>query len=489
MTTNYYIGIDLGTSAVKLLLMNAKGEVVDIVAKEYPIYYPKHGYSEQDPNDWLQAVVCGIKELIKGVDSNLLKGISIAGQMHGLVILDEHDEVIRNAILWNDNRSTKQVSYLNEKIGKNIISNYTGNIAFAGFSAPKILWLKENEPKNFAKIKKIMLPKDYIIYKLSGEFATDVSDVSGMLLFDVKNRCYSKEMLDICSINESLLPKVYESYEKVGEIKDSIKEELGIKGNVIIAAGAGDNAAAAIGTGTVGENKCNISLGTSGTVFISSGEFRVDSFNSLHSFLHADGKYHLLGCILSAASCNKWWMDDILKTNEYEKEQKDINILAGNEVFFLPYLMGERSPHNDSNIRGAFLGLSMDTSREVMTKAVLEGVCFAIRDSIEVAKSLGIRLNTARICGGGAKSILWKNLLSNIIDLTLETIEVEEGPAYGAAILAAVANKEYDSVKEAVSYIIKLKEVIKPDKALVLEYNKKYEKFKKIYPALRGVLD
>lgn len=489
MTTNYYIGIDLGTSAVKLLLMNAKGEVVDIVAKEYPIYYPKHGYSEQDPNDWLQAVVCGIKELIKGVDSNLLKGISIAGQMHGLVILDEHDEVIRNAILWNDNRSTKQVSYLNEKIGKNIISNYTGNIAFAGFSAPKILWLKENEPKNFAKIKKIMLPKDYIIYKLSGEFATDVSDVSGMLLFDVKNRCYSKEMLDICSINESLLPKVYESYEKVGEIKDSIKEELGIKGNVIIAAGAGDNAAAAIGTGTVGENKCNISLGTSGTVFISSGEFRVDSFNSLHSFLHADGKYHLLGCILSAASCNKWWMDDILKTNEYEKEQKDITILAGNEVFFLPYLMGERSPHNDSNIRGAFLGLSMDTSREVMTKAVLEGVCFAIRDSIEVAKSLGIRLNTARICGGGAKSILWKNLLSNIIDLTLETIEVEEGPAYGAAILAAVANKEYDSVKEAVSYIIKLKEVIKPDKALVLEYNKKYEKFKKIYPALRGVLD
>ena len=340
----YYIGVDLGTSAVKLILMDKEGNVVKTVSREYPLYFPKPGWSEQNPSDWYENAVEGIKELTDGVDAAQVAGISFGGQMHGLVILDKDNEVIRPAILWNDGRTTKECDYLNNTIGKDKIAEYTANIAFAGFTAPKILWLRENEPENFKKISKIMLPKDYLAYKMTGVHCTDVSDASGMLLFDVKNRCWSKEMLDICGIDENCMAKVFESYECVGNLTKEAAQLMGLTENVKVIAGAGDNAAAAVGTGTVGDGKCNISLGTSGTIFISSDKFGVDDNNALHSFDHADGHFHLMGCMLSAASCNKWWMDEIIKTKEYSEEQKPVtdDMLGNNRVFFLPYLMGEQ---------------------------------------------------------------------------------------------------------------------------------------------------
>ena len=483
----YYIGIDLGTSAVKLLLMDGNGKVCNIVSKEYPIYFPQPGWSEQKPEDWYDQTMIGLKELIKDVDKSQVAGISFGGQMHGLVILDENDEVIRPALLWNDGRTKEECDYLNEVIGKETLSQYTANISFTGFTAPKILWVKNKEPENFAKIKKIMLPKDYIAYKLSGVHCTDVSDASGMLIFDVKNRCWSKEMIDICGIKEEQLARVYESYEVVGNVTDEIAKELEIPNTVKVVAGAGDNAAAAIGTGTVGDGRCNISLGTSGTIFISSKKFGVDSNNALHSFDHADGNYHLMGCMLSAASCNKWWNEEILGTKDYAKEQENINNLGENNVYFLPYLMGERSPHNNPNARGTFIGMSMDTSRSDMTQAVLEGVAFALRDSLEVAKSLGINIQRTKICGGGAKSPLWKKIIANVLNLKVDMIESEEGPALGGAILAAVACKEFESIEDAVSKLVKVIETIEPDEELVEKYEEKYNKFKQIYPTIKNL--
>ncbi len=394
-----YIGVDLGTSAVKLLLMDEKGEIQKIVSKEYPLFFPHPGWSEQNPEDWFHQSMEGIKELTAECDKEKVAGISFGGQMHGLVALDSEDAVIRPAILWNDGRTGEETDYLNEVIGKDKLSEYTANIAFAGFTAPKILWMKKHEPENFAKICKIMLPKDFLAYRLSGSFCTDVSDASGMLLMDVKNRCWSKEMMDICGINEEQLPKLYESYEAVGTLKPEIASELGLREDVKVIAGAGDNAAAAIGTGTVGNGMCNISLGTSGTIFISSKNFGVDENNALHSFAHADGSYHLMGCMLSAASCNKWWSEEILKTKDFGAEQAGIQKLGENNVFYLPYLMGERSPHNNPDARAMFIGMSMDTTREDMTQAVLEGVAFALRDSLEVAKSLGIKIERKARCG------------------------------------------------------------------------------------------
>lgn len=482
-----YIGIDLGTSAVKLLLMRGDGKILKIVNREYPIHFPKSGWSEQNPEDWYQETVAGLKELLENSDKSQVAGISFGGQMHGLVALDVNDKVIRPAILWNDGRTAEESEYLNQVVGKKALSEYTANISFAGFTAPKVLWMKKQEPENFARIHKIMLPKDYLAYRLSGVHSSDVSDASGTLFFDVKNRCWSKEMCEICGIRQEWLPEVYESYEAVGTLKTEIAEELGVSAKTVIAAGAGDNAAAAVGTGTVGDGACNISLGTSGTVFISTKEFGVDANNALHSFAHADGSYHLMGCMLSAASCNKWWMDEIIGTQEYAKEQGQIQGLGENHVYFLPYLMGERSPHNDPDARGTFIGLTLDTTRADMTQAVLEGVAFGLRDSLEVARSLGIQISRTKICGGGAKSPLWRMIVANVLNICVEAPENEEGPSMGAAMLAAVAHGEYESVEQAAEAIVRRKEVIDPEPELVARYERRYRQFKTIYPACRAL--
>ena len=336
-----YIGIDLGTSAVKLLLMDEKGTIQKVVSKEYPLFFPETGWSEQNPEDWYQQSLEGLMELVAEADKSQVAGIGFGGQMHGLVALDKEDRVIRPAILWNDGRAEEETNYLNEVVGKEKLSRYTANIAFAGFTAPKLLWMRKHEPENFAKIHKIMLPKDYLAYRLCGVFCTDYSDASGMLLLDVKKKRWSEEMLEICGVREEQLPKLFESYEAVGCLKPEIAALTGLSGKVKVVAGAGDNAAAAVGTGTVGNGACNISLGTSGTIFISSKAFRADANHALHSFAHADGYYHLMGCMLSAASCNKWWNEDILKTKEFAAEQAVITRLGENNVFYLPYLMGE----------------------------------------------------------------------------------------------------------------------------------------------------
>jgi D-xylulose kinase len=482
-----YIGVDLGTSAVKLLLMDGEGKIHKIVSKEYPLYFPHPGWSEQKPKDWFAQSMAGIRELVSECDRSQVAGISFGGQMHGLVALDGEDRVIRPAILWNDGRTGEETDYLNQKIGQDKLSAYTANIAFAGFTAPKLLWMKKHEPENFAKISKIMLPKDYLAYCLSGSFCTDVSDASGMLLLDVKNRRWSGEMLEICGITEEQLPRLYESYEVVGTLKPEIAEELGLSASVKVIAGAGDNAAAAVGTGTVGDGMCNISLGTSGTIFISSKSFGVDKNNALHSFAHSDGHYHLMGCMLSAASCNKWWNEDILRTGDFAAEQAGITKLGENQVFYLPYLMGERSPHNNPDARAMFLGMSMDTAREDMTLAVLEGVVFGLRDSLEVAKSLGIQIERTKICGGGAKSPLWKKILANIMNLKVDVVESEEGPALGGAMLAAVGCGEYPDVETAARKIVKVVDTVVPEPELAEKYEERYQKFKKIYPAVKGL--
>ena len=484
-----YIGVDLGTSAVKLLLMDEQGQIKNVVSKEYPLEFPQPGWSQQNPEDWRKAIMEGIPELLTGFRGTDVAGIGCGGQMHGLVILDENDHVIRPAILWNDGRTAKQVDYLNNEIGKERLSELTANIAFAGFTAPKILWVKENEPENFNKIAKIMLPKDYINYVLTGVHSCDYSDASGMLLLDVQHKRWSREMLDICGISENQMPKLFESYECIGTVKPEIATILGLGENVKVAAGAGDNAAAAVGTGVVGEGGCNISLGTSGTVFISSRNFGVDQNNALHAFAHADGGYHLMGCMLSAASCNKWLMDEIYQTSDYAAEQAPItqDKLGENHVYFLPYLMGERSPINDTNARGTFIGMTMDTTRADLTQAVLEGVAFAIRDSVEVARSLGITISSSKICGGGAKSPLWKQMIANILNAELECLESEQGPGMGGAMLAMVACGEYASVQEVCDKFVHVASTAKPEPELVEKYEKRYQQFKKIYPACKAL--
>ena len=454
---SYCIGIDLGTSAVKMLLTDGNGEIVRTVSKEYPLYFPKPNWSEQNPEDWWNAVCDGISELTCGLDKAEIKGIGVGGQMHGLVMLDENDCVLRPAILWNDTRTGKETDYLNNVIGKERLQQLTGNIAFAGFTAPKILWVKENEPEIFSKCRKICLPKDYINYRLTGVFATDVSDASGTLYFDVENRKWSEEMLEIIGIDKNYLPTVFESYEVIGKTNT-----LGLNCDVV--AGAGDNAAAAVGTNTVDEGQCNISLGTSGTVFIPTEHYVKTDNPALHSFCHANGKYHLMGCILSAASCNKWLNEVVFES--------DYSISADSEsgLYFLPYLSGERCPHNDGDVKGAFIGLTHATKREDMQRSVFEGVSFAIKDCIELCPE---KITKATVCGGGTKSREWMQILSDILGIELSVID-NEGPAYGGALLAAGVQK-----------MPQIKYSVLPNRDLIEKYAKKYKKYKMLYPALK----
>ena len=486
-----YIGVDLGTSACKFLLVDETGKVCNQVTREYPLSMPHTGWSEQDPAAWWQACLQGIPALLEGFDPAQVQGIGMGGQMHGLVALDAADKVLRPAILWNDGRTAGQTDYLNNVIGRETLSKYTGNIAFAGFTAPKLLWMKENEPDLYAAIAKIMLPKDYLVYCMTGVHATDYSDASGMLLLDVEHKCWSKEMCEICGVKEEWLAHLYESWQFVGSLKPDVAAALGLPETVKVCAGAGDNAAAAVGTGTVGDGRCNISLGTSGTVFISSKTFGVDATNGLHAFAHADGGWHLMGCMLSAASCNKWWMDDILKVTdkEYPAEQAPItpDKLGNNHVFFLPYLMGERSPINDTSARGTFVGMTMDTTRSDLTQAVLEGVAFAIRDSLEVARSLGLDIRRSMLCGGGAKSPLWRTILANVLNVELELPVSEQGPGMGGAMLAMVACGAYPSVEAACAKLVRVAGVVTPERSLTARYQERYQQFQLIYPALKEV--
>lgn len=471
---NKYIGVDLGTSGLKLLLVAADGSILDQTALTYPVSYPRDGWSEQNPEDWFAALMRGFEQL----GARDVAGISFGGQMHGLVALDAAGEVVRPCILWNDGRTERETEYLNTLP----VAEYTGNMAFAGFTASKLLWLRKNEEQNFARTAKIMLPKDYLAYKLTGKFATDYSDASGTLLLDVKNRRWSSEMCDICGISAGQLPQLFESYQPVGFVKREICERFGW-GKVVVAAGAGDNAAAAVGTGCVNAGDCNVSLGTSGTVFIASDKFVQPSNNALHSFAHANGRYHLMGCILSAASANKWWIEDILGAG-YDLPGAEA-LLGSNPVMFAPYLTGERCPHNDVGVRGAFVGLSPQTTRLHMSLAVLEGVAFALRNCLELARSCGIAVRASSVCGGGARSALWQKIIANVLNVELSTLKTEQGPAYGAAMLAMVACGEYADVASAAAAIVSKRPSVAPEKGLAAAYDERYKKFRALYPALK----
>ena len=477
----YYIGIDLGTSACKGILVDKDGAILREASEKYDVIYPQNGWSEQNPDDWTAAAEKILAELSAGVESEIY-GLSVGGQMHGLVALDKDGKVIRPCILWNDGRTEKQTAYLNDVVGKEKLTSLVGNIAFAGFTAPKLLWMKENEPQNFEKTAKIMLPKDYLAYKLTGVFSTDYSDASGTLLLDVKNKRWSKEMCRICSVKDEWLPPLYESYEVTGKVLEKYNLP-----NCVVTAGAGDNAAAAIGTGTVDCGDCNISLGTSGTVFISQDGFSVDAKNALHSFAHANGKWHLMGCILTAASARKWWIEDILGESDYSASDESAAESAdAPDLIFLPYLSGERSPHNDVNIRGAFVGLSANTTKAQMSRAVMEGVAFALRDCVETAKLGGISPSKTNLCGGGAKSAVWSQMIADILGIPVSTLQTEQGPSMGGAILAMVGAGEYENVSVAAKKFVKIGKTFMPNAEKRAKYEKKYEIFRRLYPAIKS---
>ncbi len=480
---DYYVGIDLGTSSVKVLILNDIGEVILSVTKEYPLYFPKNGWSEQNPEDWYNQTIEALKELLKGEMKKNVRSFSFSGQMHGLVMLDESDDVIRPALLWNDSRSQSETDMLNED--KDFLLDNTANIAFAGFTLPKLLWVKENEKEKYKRINKIMLPKDYLAYRLSGSFCTDVSDASGTLYFDVENRRWSDEILKRYGIDKKWLPKVLESDECAGILKSEIAEELDIC-DVKIIIGAGDNAAAAIGTGTVKDGDCNISLGTSGTIFTVSDSFGLDRNSAIHSFCSASRNYHQMACMLSAAVCCNWWVEKVLRDG-YDKVMSKESLLGKNEVMFLPYLMGERSPLNDTDVRGMFYGMSLDTDKDDMSLAVLEGVAFALRHNIDIIRNMGINIEKSNICGGGTKNRLWLKIIANVLGIELNILSNQEGASLGAALLAAKGVMTPFEYAELEKKVYSVAETVKPTKELTEKYQEKYIKWHKLYPAIKDI--
>jgi xylulokinase len=485
-----FIGGDLGTSGLKLLLIDEEGQIVRSVNKSYPLYFPQANWAEQNPADWWEALVKGINELVPPEERKLVRGISLSGQMHGLVTLDKDGNVIRPAILWNDQRAVKEVNYLNTQIGKEKLIRETGNIAYTGFTAPKILWMRKHEPELFARVAHILLPKDYLVYKLTGRFCTDYSDAAGTLLLNVKEKKWSQEMLLTCCLDEEILPSLYESQDKVGRLTgEAIMALEGFGRDVFVLAGAADNAAAALGVGATKDGDCNVCLGTSGTIFLPSDKYIVDPSGTIHAFNSASNNYCLLACMLSAASCLKWLNESIFKTEDYASEQEMIKYenLGMNRVFFLPYLMGERSPINDPEARGLFFGLGLETKREDLTQAVLEGIGFALRDSLEKAKGMGIDIKESYLTGGGSKSILWRQIIADILGLKLKVFKDSHGPSYGMGMLCLVAGGIYKNVEEAKNKLLTVKETIEPDMEKVGLYNLRYRQYKNLYPAVKDL--
>lgn len=480
-----YIGIDLGTSSIKALLVNAKGNILNEASRTYPLYLTKDNWSEQNPDDWYNAALEVLDEVTKN-HKDSIKAISFSGQMHGMVLLDKEDKVIRPAILWNDQRTSKEVDYLNNDIGLKKILKHTGNIAVTGFTAPKILWMYHNERDNFDKIEKIMLPKDYLIYKFSNVFATDYSDASGTLYFDVEKKEYSKEMLKILNINESQLPKAYDSFEVIGYLSDEIKASCNLTGDIKIAPGGGDQAIGAVGTGVVSDGEINISLGTSGVVFAASKNYFVDEKSYMHSFAHANGFYHIMGVTLSAAGSLQWWRDNFYPNIAFSEIFNDIDQTEIEDtLLFLPYLTGERSPINDPYAQGLFVGMTMSHEKKHFSRAVIEGITYSLRQCFDLIKNLGVKANRVKVTGGGARNATWLQMIADVFNSPVETIKAQEGPAYGAAIVAMVSDNAYESVEVACEALIEADKVFKPIKENSKKYEEKYLRYLDLYPRLK----
>jgi len=481
-----YLGIDLGTSSVKVLAIDENNQVIGSVSKSYPIAYPQDKWAEQNPLDWWEQTVAAIKALMTNykIEKDGIHAISFSGQMHGLVALDQANEILMPAILWCDNRTEEECEEITKNFGQEKLSDLVGNKALTGFTAPKILWVKKNRPDIYKKIKHILLPKDYINFRLTGTYSTDVSDASGMLLLDVEQRKWSKEMLAYLDLDEQILPKLHESYEVTGKVSEQVKKLLNLEGDILVVAGAGDQAAGAVGTGTVEEGIVSVTLGTSGVVFAAHEGYAVDKeANRLHAFCHANGKYHSMGVMLSAASCLDWWVSKVHQGIGFEQLLEEAEqVEAGSDgLIFLPYLMGERTPYADPNAKGCFIGMTMTTSRGHMTRAVLEGVAFGLKDSLEILKDLGMPIHQVRVIGGGAKSLLWQQILADIFDATIEKINTNEGGALGSAILAAIGAGHYATVAEGCNALISVVDRIEPRLEQVDRYKECYPLYHELY--------
>lgn len=478
-----YLGIDLGTSAVKISYLDEEAKIQQSVSRSYPISYPKEGWAEQNPEDWWTAILSGIAEIVETDSYQGIRAIGVGGQMHGLVVLDADEQVIRPAILWNDTRTSAETTYLNQVIGQSALLEETGNIAYAGFTAPKLLWMKKQEPEQYQKIRHILLPKDYIVFRLTGQFATDYSDASGTLLLNVRQRTWSQKLLEICQLDPVVLPRLLESSDLAGESRKELNQAWKLEKPALVVAGAGDNAAAALSVGAVEEGDCNISLGTSGTVFMPARRFLQDEKSSLHAFADASGQFHLMSCTLSAASCYKWWMDQILEKPE-STTLSTKEAVRHQALYFMPYLMGERSPLNDEAVRGAFLGLSPRVNWQHMIYAIYEGVAFSLRDCVEIAKSMGLAIDQVSLVGGGSKSAIWAQMMANVLNRPLLLPEGERGPGHGAALLAYACYHKLPIGRLAKDQA-RFSKTYRPQAEEVPYYEKKYRRFQKLYPALR----
>ena len=487
------LGLDIGTGGARCLAVDESGEIVAEASSEYPLSSPRPGWSEQDPEDWWRATKEVMGRVAAAVESGAggeVVGLCLTGQMHGSVFLDSSDEVIRPALLWNDQRTQKQCEEITAAVGEERLIRISGNPALTGFQAPKILWLRDNEPDLYEKTSYILLPKDYIRLKLTGEYATDASDAAGTLLLDMRSRDWSTEILQALEIPEEWMPKVYEGPEKTGELRKEVTEELGLPAGLPVAAGGGDNAASAVGTGIVSEGLLSSSVGTSGVLFAHTDTFSPEPSGRLHAFCHAvPDAYHLMGVTLSAGGSLSWWRETLGKGYDELVEAAE-EVSPGSEgLLFLPYLSGERTPHLDPGARGTFFGLTTRHTTAHMTRALMEGVVFSLKDSLEIMGELGVEAREIRATGGGAKSPLWRQLQADIYGRPIYRTATDEGPAYGAALLGGVASGEYGSVKEASSPVKLREEVTEPDRESVDLYEEHYEVYRSLYPTTREAMN
>lgn len=497
----YVIGVDCGTSGTKTVLFDEKGKVIASHTIEYPMYQPKNGYAEQDPADWANAMLDTVKAVMakSGVSANDVVGVGISGQMHGLVMLDGDGNVLRKSIIWCDQRTEAEVEQMNRLIGREKLIEITANPALTGWTAAKILWVKNNEPEIYEKCRHILLPKDYLRYILTGEFATEVSDASGMQLLDVPNRCWSKEICDALGIDMSMLAKVYESCEVTGELTAKAAALTGLKAGTIVVGGAGDNAAASIGTGVAEDGKAFTTIGTSGVVFAHTSDIAIDPKGRVHTCCAAvPNTWHVMGVTQGAGLSLKWFRDNFCEAEKetakymgvdeyYLMDKEAMTVPVGAErLLYLPYLMGERTPHLDPNARGMFFGLSAMHTKKHMLRAVLEGVSYSLRDCVEVFREMNINVSDMMACGGGGSSPLWRSMLADLYNCPVKTVASKEGPALGVALLALTGAGVYSSVPEACSAVVSVDKTQQPDEANVPIYESYYQLYREIYPAIKA---
>ena len=491
---NYLLGIDVGTTGVKALLIDEEGGIVAQGSEEYPLLTPKIGWAEQNPFDWEKATLEAIREVLKisKINAAEIKGIGLSGQMHGAVFLDKKGKVLRPAILWCDQRTGEECREINEIVGEKKVLELTSNPVLTGFTAPKILWVRKHQPEIYAMISKILLPKDYIRYKLTGEFATEVSDASGTSLFNVRERRWSKEMLGKLEIDPSFLPPVYESEVVSGKINKKTAEETGLKQGTPVVGGAGDQAAGGLGNGIVEEGIVSSTIGTSGVIFAYSKNPETDRLGRMHTFCHAvENAWHIMGVMLSAGGSLRWFRDNFCNLSSYKiLSEKAEKIPVGSEgLIFLPYLTGERTPHNDPDVRGGFFGLTINHKKEHFIRSIMEGVVFGLKDSLEILQELKIEIKEVRASGGGANSSLWCQMQADIFAKKIVKTDVKEAPAYGVALLAGVSSGIFKNIREACKKTIKVVATMEPIPKNVRQYEKYYRIYRSLYPILKPSFD